>query len=97
MLLDWFVASMLAVVTCRATPLICAGAGDEVAERDCFKLVLRGRYDDGEGNSCKGVEVEGVVDEDMVPDRCQRARRSTKRQANRNEKGIDTHEQLTCL
>ena len=76
MLLVWFAASILAVVTCKATPLMCAGAGEEVAERDCFKLDLRGMYDEGEGNSCKGAEVEGVFDEDMVPDQCQAAGRS---------------------
>lgn len=27
-------------------------------------------YDEGEGNNCKGAEVEGVVVEDMVPDQC---------------------------
>lgn len=62
---------MLAVVTCKATPLKCAGAGEDVAERGCFRLDLRGRYDDGEGNSCKGADVEGVFEGDMVPDRCQ--------------------------
>ena len=67
---------MLAVVTCKATPLMCAGAGDDVAERVCFRLDLRGVYEDGEGNSCKGVDVEGVVEEDMVPDRCQDAEQS---------------------
>lgn len=88
---------MLAVVTCKATPLICAGAGEDVAERGCFRLDFRGRYDDGEGNSCKGVDVEGVFEEDMVPDRCQSVERTKRKQAERNEKGIDARKQLTCL
>jgi hypothetical protein len=53
---------------------MCAGAEEDVAERVCFRLDLRGRYDEGEGNSCKGVDVEGVFEEDMVPDRYQNAR-----------------------
>lgn len=64
------------VVTCKATPLMCAGAGDDVADGDCLRLDLRGRYDDGEGNSCKGAAFEGVIDEDMVPDLCQDTRKT---------------------
>ena len=70
---------MLAIVTCKATPLMCAGAGEDVAERVCFRLDFRGRYDEGEGNSCKGVDVEGVVEEDMVPDRWQNVENRSKR------------------
>jgi len=29
-----------------------------------------GRDADGEGNNCNGAELEGVEEEDMVPDRC---------------------------
>jgi len=77
---------MLAVVTCKATPLMCAGAGEDVAERDCFRLDLRGRYDEGEGNSCKGVVVEGVFEEDMVPDRCHSAGCYRSKQTDGNER-----------
>ena len=77
---------MLAVVTCNATPLICAGAGEDVAERGCFRLDFRGRYDDGEGNSCKGADVEGVFEGDMVPDQCQNVNRSNRKQAERKER-----------
>ena len=77
---------MLAVVTCNATPLICAGAGEDVAGRGCFRLDLRGRYDDGEGNSCKGAVVEGVFEGDMVPDQCQNVQRCELKQGERKER-----------
>ena len=77
---------MLAVVTCNATPLTCAGAGEDVAERGCFRLGLRGRYDDGEGNSCKGTDVEGVFEECMVPDQCQSVEQYIRKQAERKER-----------
>lgn len=45
-----------------------AWAGDEVADRGCLRLDLRGAYDDGDGKSCNGVPVEGVFVVAMVPD-----------------------------
>lgn len=73
-----------AVVTCSLTPFN-AGAGDEVADLGCFRLDLRGMYDEGDGNNCKGVEVEGVFAEDMVPDQC-KTRRKAKRQTGSERK-----------
>ena len=66
------VAFLDLVWTCNAMPTSSACAGEDVSDRGFFMLDLRGagRDADGDGKSCKGVELEAVeVDEDMVPDR----------------------------